>query len=102
MVWDDLKKKHVIELEFTSDVKAVKLRRDRLVFLVFSLFFFHIIFLKITNYLYCRIVVVLENMIKIFTFTHIPQQLHALETCPNPKGCKIIYFCKNNSKLVYL
>jgi len=60
MVWDDYQNKCIAELEFRSEVKSVRLRRD-------------------------RIVVVLENKVYVYNFADL-QLLHQIETGKNPKG----------------
>lgn len=60
MLWDDHQAACIGELTFKSDVKAVKLRRD-------------------------KIVVVLETQVYIYNFERL-ELLHKHETVPNPKG----------------
>lgn len=60
MIWDDHQSRCIGELSFKSEVRAVRLRRD-------------------------RIVVVLDHKIFVYNFADL-KLVHQIETVPNPKG----------------
>ncbi|KAL2945460.1 Autophagy-related protein 18a [Bienertia sinuspersici] len=64
MIWDDHQSRCIGELSFRSEVRGVRLRRD-------------------------RIVVVLEQKVFVYNFADL-KLLHQIETSPNPKGlCEV-------------
>jgi len=72
MIWDDYQNKCIAELEFRSEVKAVRLRRD-------------------------RIVVVLENKVYVYNFADL-NLLDQIDTMPNPKG--LCALCPSSTNMV--
>lgn len=62
MIWDDHQNRCIGEIAFRSDVKAVKLRRD-------------------------RVVAALSNKLYVYNFADL-QLLDHIETCDNPKGVR--------------
>ncbi|XP_058075268.1 autophagy-related protein 18c-like [Magnolia sinica] len=73
MIWDDHQSRCIGEFSFRSEVRAVKLRRD-------------------------RIVVVLEHKIYVYNFTDL-KLLHQIETLANPKGLCCLSHHSNTSVL---
>nr|XP_011470008.1 PREDICTED: autophagy-related protein 18c [Fragaria vesca subsp. vesca] len=73
MIWDDHQSRCIGEFSFRSEIRAVKLRRD-------------------------RIVVVLEHKIYIYSFRDL-KLLHQIETLSNPRGLCCLSHHQNTSVL---
>ncbi|XP_057469269.1 autophagy-related protein 18c-like [Actinidia eriantha] len=76
IIWDDHQSRCIGEFSFRSEVRAVKLRRD-------------------------RIVVVLEHKIYVYNFTD-SKLLHQIETLSNPRGLCCLSHILNTSVLACL
>mmetsp|Transcript_12055 Transcript_12055/g.16019 ORF Transcript_12055/g.16019 Transcript_12055/m.16019 type:complete len:347 (+) Transcript_12055:125-1165(+) len=74
MIWDDYQNKCIAELEFRTQVKAVRLRKD-------------------------RIVVALDSKVYVYNFTDL-QLIHSIETSPNPTGILALSPKENGMVLV--
>jgi hypothetical protein len=89
VVWDDVKRAPAITLHFKSDVRAVKLRRDRSARRTLWWWWrwpWH-------PYVQggcgtCRIVVVLSTKVVLYGFTNPPQRLSVFDTCENDAGMR--------------
>ncbi|KAF9166229.1 WD repeat domain phosphoinositide-interacting protein 3 [Mortierella sp. AD010] len=76
IIWDDERNRGVIELEFRSEVKAVRLRRD-------------------------KFVVVLINKVIVYTFSLKPTKLHVFETVDNDRGLVALSSSDKNAILIF-
>ncbi|KAF9957246.1 WD repeat domain phosphoinositide-interacting protein 3 [Mortierella alpina] len=76
IIWDDERNRGVIELEFRSEVKAVKLRRD-------------------------KFVVVLANKVIVYTFNMMPTKLHVFETVDNDRGLVALSWSDKHAILIF-
>ncbi|KAG0218452.1 WD repeat domain phosphoinositide-interacting protein 3 [Mortierella sp. NVP41] len=76
IIWDDERNRGVIELEFRSEVKAVKLRRD-------------------------KFVVVLVNKVIVYTFSLQPTKLHVFETVDNDRGLVALSSSDKHAILIF-
>ncbi|KAJ3117514.1 WD repeat domain phosphoinositide-interacting protein 3 [Phlyctochytrium bullatum] len=61
IVWDDHRGRVILQMQFKSEVKAVKLRKDRMV-------------------------IVFWNRVSVYTFSPRPRRLHTFETVRNDRG----------------
>uniref|UniRef100_A0A1I8EC49 WD repeat domain phosphoinositide-interacting protein 3 n=1 Tax=Wuchereria bancrofti TaxID=6293 RepID=A0A1I8EC49_WUCBA len=76
VIWDIINHKEVVQLEMNSDVRAVRLRRD-------------------------RIVVVLDTSVHIFSFTDQPEKLQVYDSSRNPRGICCLCPASENSLLAF-
>ena len=81
IIFDNIKGKSVVELEYKSDVRNVKLRRDRQVLVCKGGYDFP----PSLTLLY-RLIVVTSNKVFVYVFSLNPQKLHTFETIDNPNG----------------
>lgn len=98
IIWDDLKKSPAISLEFNAPVKSVRLRRDRIVVVLgkSNTHFMHRRWALSLKKIFFLFFLRTEGIIKVYTFTTQPQQLHVFETSVNPLGLCVL--CPNSNK----